>query len=227
MPVEFQDLTCPKPSDDVVSRIKKDTKAKKELKEALLYEQVDFEDETNTGNTRGRKCTPVTRSRQRMNPSVTTKKTTQRTNVSNESDSNSDVEDSNIVTMGDNITFVASSKKRKIRESPKRSKDSSSIVSGLQFVEEMGLITQPPLTSKKNTSQTDGSVNPSIDKGDVSTVDYHLSVVDSQPSEALPPTELPFLEDDRKLPAVIQKPYVDESVGGNSTELEKKRSITN
>ena len=210
MPVEFQDLTCPKPSDDVVSRIKKDTKAKKELKEALLYEQVDFEDDTNTGNTRGRKCTPVTRSRQRMNPSVRTKTTTRRTNVSNDSDSNSDVEDPNIVTMGDNITFVALSKKRKIKESPKRSKDSSSIISGLQFAEEMGLMTQPPLTSKKNSSQTDSSVNASIDKGVVSTVDYHLSVVDSQPSEALPPTELPFLEDNHKLPAVIQKPDVDE-----------------
>ena len=39
--------------------------------------------------------------------------------------------------------------------------------------------------------------------------------------EALPPAELPFLEDDRKLPVVIQKPDVDKSVGGNSTELDK------
>ena len=139
-----------------------------------------------------------------MNPSVQTHKSTNKTtstiiqqNISNED------EDQNIVTVGDNITFVASSKKQKINDSPKKSKESSSIISGLEFVEEMGLITQPPLVTMKKSSQTGGSVDTSIDGGDVSRVDYNLSVVDSQPSGALPPEELLFLDDDRKLPAVV------------------------
>ena len=122
-----------------------------------------------------------------MNPSVQTHKSTNKTtstiiqqNISNED------EDQNIVTVGDNITFVASSKKQKINDSPKKSKESSSIISGLEFVEEMGLITQPPLTLKK-FSQTDGSGSASIDGGNVSTVHFNLSVVDLQASEALPP----------------------------------------
>ena len=106
--------------------------------------------------------------------------------------------------IGDNITFVASSKKRKINDSAKITKELSSIICGLEFAEEMGLITQLLLTSKK-FSQTGDSVSPSIDDGDVSTVHYNLSVVDSQASEALPPEELLFLEDDCKLPTVVQK----------------------
>ena len=70
MPVEFQDITCPKPNEDVISRIMKDTKTKKDLKEALLYEHVDFDENTNNESTKRRKRTPITRSRQRMNPSV-------------------------------------------------------------------------------------------------------------------------------------------------------------
>ena len=47
MPIKFRDVTCLKPNEDVISRIKKDTKAKKDLNEALLYEQIDFNDDTN------------------------------------------------------------------------------------------------------------------------------------------------------------------------------------
>ena len=112
MPVEFQDITCPKPKEYVISRIRKDTKAKKDLKEALLYEQVDFDQDKSNKTTERGKHTPITRSRQRMNPLVQTPKntndiitTTIQQNVSNEN------EDQNIVTVSDNITFVASSKK--------------------------------------------------------------------------------------------------------------------
>ena len=63
MHVEFKDITCPKPNEDIISRIKKDTKAEKDLKEALLYEHDDFDDDTNNENTKGCKYTPTTRSR--------------------------------------------------------------------------------------------------------------------------------------------------------------------
>ena len=56
----------------------------------------------------------------------------------------------------------------------------------------MGLITQPPLETLKKSSQSGGSISASIDAGDVSTVDYNMSIVDSQPSEPLPPEELLF-----------------------------------
>ncbi len=89
-------ITCPKPNVDVISRIKKDTKAKKDLREALLYEHVDFHDDTNNESTKGRKRTPITRSRQRMNPSVQTHKSTNKTtttiiqqNVSNKDEDQS------------------------------------------------------------------------------------------------------------------------------------------
>ena len=61
--------------------------------------------------------------------------TTIRQNVLNED------ENPTIVTVGDNITFVQSSKKRKIDDTAKITKQSSSFISGLEFVEEMGLIT--------------------------------------------------------------------------------------
>ena len=44
-------------------------------------------------------------------------------------------------------------------------------------------------------------------------------MIDSHASEALPPEELPFLDGNRKLPAVVQKTDTDKSVGGDSTEL--------
>ena len=78
----------------------------------------------------------------------------------------------------------------------------------------------------KKISQSDGSVSTSIDGGDNSTVDYNLSVVDSQASEVLPPEELPFLEDDRKLPAVVQKTGVDELVDDDSTDTEYINALT-
>ena len=83
----------------------------------------------------------------------------------------------------------------------------------------MGLIAQTSFITQKKSTQTDGSVSASIDGGDVSTVDYNLSVIDSHASEALPPEELPFLDGNRKLPAVVQKTDTDKSVGGDSTEL--------
>ena len=65
----------------------------------------------------------------------------------------------------------------------------SSIISGLECAEEMGLITQPLVTSKKS-SQTSNNESTSIDDGDVSTVNYHLYVVDSEASESVPPEML-------------------------------------
>ena len=47
-----------------------------------------------------------------------------------------------------------------------------------------------------------------------------MSVVYSQASEVLPSEEWPFLEDDRKLPAIVHKMDVDKSVDGDSTELD-------
>ena len=107
----------------------------------------------------------------------------------------------------------------------KKSKESSSIISGLEFAKEMGLITQPPFITQKKSTQTSVSVSASIDSGDVSTVDYNLSVIDSQASEPVPPDELPYLDDNRKLPAVVQKTDIDESVRGDSTELCKDVTI--
>lgn len=226
VPIEFQDITCPKPNENVISRIKKDTKAKKDLREALLYEHVDFHDDTNNESTKGRKRTPITRSRQRMNPSVRTRNITNETttNIIQQNVSNED-EDQTIDTVGDNFGFVEPSKKRKINDSPQKSKESSSIISGLEFAEEMGLITQPPLETLKKSSQSGGSISASMDAGDVSTVDYNMSLVDSQPSEPLPPEELPFLDDDCKLPAIVRKTDVDESVGEDSTELDKDVTV--
>ena len=229
VPTEFQDITCPKPNEDVISRIKKDTKTKKDLREALLYEHVDFENETNNeSGTKGRKRTPTTRSRRRMNPSVDLrKKKTPSIAKTVEDTISSEDEEPNIVTIGKNTTFVASSKKRKIDDNPKKTHESSSIISGLEFAEEMGLITQPPLDSKKKSSQTDGSVNNSVDGGDVSTVNYNVSVVDSQPSEALPPDELPFLDEDRKPPAMVQNTNIAKLNDDNSTvtELDKDDTV--
>ena len=51
-----------------------------------------------------------------------------------------------IVTINEKITFVASSKKRKIDGTANETKKTSSIISGLEFAEEMGLITHLLLT---------------------------------------------------------------------------------
>ena len=50
-------------------------------------------------------------------------------------------------------------------------------------------------------------------------------MIDSQASEPVPPDELPYLDDNRKLPAVVQKTDIDESVRGDSTELCKDVTI--
>ena len=120
--------------------------------------------------------------------------------------------------IGDNITFVASSKKRKINDSAKITKELSSIISGLECAEEMGLITQHPFKTQEKSTQTGGSGSASIDSGDVSTVDYNLSVIDLQASEPLPPDELLYLDDNHKLPVVVKKTDIDESIGVDSTE---------
>ena len=128
-----------------------------------------------------------------MNPSLQVrKKKNESTAKTNEENVSSEDEEQNILMVCENITFVASSKKRKIDDIPEKSKESSSIISGSEFAEEMGLIAQPPLGPMKKSSQTGRSVSTSVDGGDVSTVDYNLSAVDLQPSEALPPNKLPF-----------------------------------
>ena len=58
IPIEYQDITCPKPSDEVILRMKKDLKAKRELKEALLYDQSNINEPTtivSRNNTRSKK----------------------------------------------------------------------------------------------------------------------------------------------------------------------------
>ena len=44
-------------------------------------------------------------------------------------------------------------------------------------------------------------------------------------TKLLLPEELPFLDDNCKLPAVIQKKEVDESIGENSTEIYKDVTV--
>ena len=69
-----------------------------------------------------------------MNPSVQTRKSTNKTTTTTIQQNVSDKdEDQNIVMVGDNITFVASSKKQKINYSSKRTKELLSIISGLEF----------------------------------------------------------------------------------------------
>ena len=162
---------------------------RKKISKILLYEQIDFEDGTNNGKKGERKRTPITRNRQRLKLSVQFCKNTNMTLQKVENNEKI----LTIITVNDKITFIALSKKRKIDDNAKKLKKSSSIICGLEFVEEMELITQPLLTSKK-FSETDSCVNTSIDGGDVSTVDHDLSIV--------------------------HKTNTDESVDGDNTELE-------
>jgi len=66
LPVELQDVTCPKPSEDVVNKCKSSLKQKRQLKEALIYDGIEEgDDRTLTKRTRsGTK--KVTRKRMRL-----------------------------------------------------------------------------------------------------------------------------------------------------------------
>ena len=41
LPIELQDITCPKSSEDVFNKCKSSLKQKRQLKEALIYDDVE------------------------------------------------------------------------------------------------------------------------------------------------------------------------------------------
>ena len=121
IPIEYQDISCPKPSDNVIERMKKDLKAKQELKEALLYDQSHINE-------------PETRISQNA---IRTKKKKKKDETNKKDDDLS--EDFLLLTNDDEYVLT---KKRAVVE---KRLSGSSLVSCVQFLNDVeGLITQPP-----------------------------------------------------------------------------------
>ena len=60
-----------------------------------------------------------------------------------------DIKSLRYIIVNKNISFIATRKKQKIDDNINHQKETSSLISGLHFAEEMGLITQPPLSWNK------------------------------------------------------------------------------
>ena len=135
IPIEYQNISCPKPSNDVIQRMKKDLKAKRELKEALLYDQSNIkepEKRISRNNTRS-------------------KKNKRRDQTSSKDDDPPE----NLLLTTNNNEYVLT-KKRAVVE---KRLSGSSLVSCVQFLNDAeGLITQPPnqeYISKDDDTNTD------------------------------------------------------------------------
>ena len=66
LPVELQDITCPKPPEDVIIKCTSSLKKKRQLKEALIYDGEDIGDHATSSKRTQSGSKKVTRKRMKL-----------------------------------------------------------------------------------------------------------------------------------------------------------------